>query len=123
MSDYQGFLKQVRENLGIEDRLEAVRATEAVLKTLGERLSEEEANRLAHRLPQEIGLYLTVVDMNQPYDLLEFYEHVSRRGDVDLNTAREHTQAVFGAVAESVPAGELREVLLRLPEEFEKLFA
>lgn len=119
--NYILFVEMVQDRIGVEDAREAVKAIEATLKTLGERIPEVDAARLARMLPAEIGRFLTVVDTNKDFDLQTFYENVSRRELKDEQESREHAQAVLSVVAETLSPDELREVLSQLPDEFHQL--
>jgi uncharacterized protein (DUF2267 family) len=119
---YGEFVDLVQKRARLNDWNEAVAAIEATLKTLGERLTEKEAADLAAQLPPAIGRFLTVVDMNKDFDLQAFYKHVSQRLSIVQSVAMEHAQAVMSVVAESVPPGELRDLLSQLPNEFSTLF-
>jgi uncharacterized protein (DUF2267 family) len=118
---YDEFIRRVRERAKIESEEAALRAVEATLKTLGERLTDEEAAHLAAQLPPQIGLFLTVVDTNKTFDLTTFYQQVAQRESIGQPDSREHAQAVLSVVAETVTPGELRHVLDQLPDEFQDL--
>jgi uncharacterized protein (DUF2267 family) len=120
MDDYD-FFNRVSERGEMTTEREVLVATEATLKTLGERLTEVEAVRLAQQLPPDIGRFLTVVDMDKKFDLQGFYEHVAEREHLDAETSRQHAQAVLSIVEEIVGSEELRDMLARLPDEFHNL--
>jgi uncharacterized protein (DUF2267 family) len=120
---YEEFLLAVQERAGLPGERETLIAVEATLKTLGERLSETDAARLAGQLPPDIGRFITVVDMNKPYDLPAFYSHIASRARVDMDTARNHARAVLSVVREVVDEGSLRGAFDHLPEGFQALFA
>lgn len=119
---YGEFVDLVLRRAGLNDWNEALNAIEATLKTLGERLSAAEAADLAAQLPPAIGRFLTVVDTNKDFGLETFYKHVSQRASIGQPIAMEHARAVMSVVAESVSAGELRDVLAQLPDEYTPLF-
>lgn len=119
---YDEFINTVmdRANLGTED--EALRAIEATLKTLGERITDDEAYHLAAQLPPEVGRFLTVVDNQKDFDLETFYEHVSQRMSIGQPMARENARAVISVVEDTVTPGELQDVFSQLPDEYLTLF-
>ena len=119
---YDEFVDLVQDRAGLETERETLIAIEATLKTLGERLTDEEAAHLAVQLPLEVGRFLTVVDTNKDFDLKTFYEQVSRRESIGQPESREHARAVLSVVEETVTPGELRDVLAQLPDEFMTLF-
>jgi len=121
MMDYYEFTEQVRERAAMPTEREALLATEATLKTLGERLSEVDAIELAFKLPPDIGRFLTVVDTDKEFNLDDFYEHIAEREHVDVKASRKHANVVLGVVEEIVGIVPLRKILARLPEEFSTL--
>ncbi|WP_290818244.1 DUF2267 domain-containing protein [Halovivax sp.] len=122
---YNEFVGQVQHRLELAELGPAVRATRAVLTTLGERLHEGEATDLASPLPMEIDRYLTDAEHGQRFDYGEFLDRIAdRQGEgVDRSDANYHAQRVLTVVAEVVPPGNLRKVRDGLPEDYEKLFA
>ena len=62
------FVGQVQHRLELPGEGEAVRATRAVLQTLGERLQAGQATDLAGPLPMEIDYYLESADHGQRFD-------------------------------------------------------
>lgn len=119
---YNEFVGEVQHRLELAEMGEAVRASRAVLSTLGERLHEGEATDLASPLPMEIDRFLTDVEHEQRFDYDEFVERVAEREDVEPADANFHAQQVISVVAEVVPAGNLEKVHDALPAEFDRLF-
>lgn len=120
--NYKEFVGQVQHRLEFAQFGQAVRATRAVLTTLGERLPEGEATDLASPLPIEIDRYLTAAQHGQRFDYQEFLDRVAEREGVDRADANYHAQQLLAVVAEDVPAGNLEKVRNNLPEEFDPLF-
>ena len=120
--NYKEFVGQVQHRLEYAEFGRAVRATRAVLTTLGERLHEGEATDLASPLPMEIDRYLIEADHGQRFDYREFLDRVADREGVDRADANYHAQQVLAVVAEDVPAGNVEKVRNQLPEEFDRLF-
>ena len=120
--NYKEFLGQVQHRLEYADLGPAVRATRAVLTTLGERLQEGEATDLASPLPMEIDRYLTEADHGQRFDYQEFLDRVAAREGVDRADANYHAQQIVAIVAEIVPPGNIEKVDGGLPEDFDPLF-
>ena len=121
--NYNEFIGQVQSRLELPGPGQAVRATRAVLTTLGERLHEGEATDLASPLPMEIDRYLTAADSGQRFDYDEFLERVSERGHVDRPDANYQAQQVVAVVAEVVPPGNIEKARNQLPDDFDRLFA
>ncbi len=119
---YGEFIDRVQERARLDSWSEALRAIEATLKTLGERLTDEEAAHLADQLPPAIGRFLTVVDTNKDFGLETFYEQVSQRESIGQPISREHARAVISVLEEAVDPGELQDMLSQLPDEYMTLF-
>lgn len=120
--DYDSFLGQVQNELELSSTGEAVRATRAVLTTLGERLEEGEASDLAAPLPMEIDRFLLEADSGQRFDFDEFVDRVAERGGEGESEALYQAQAVVDVVSDPVPEGEMEEVKAQLPPEYGTLF-
>ncbi|AGB39378.1 DUF2267 domain-containing protein [Natronococcus occultus] len=120
--NYKEFIGQVQHRLEYAQFGQAVRATRAVLTTLGERLPEGEATDLASPLPMEIDRYLSAAQHGQRFDYQEFLDRVAEREGVDRADANYHAQQLMVVVAEDVPPGNIEKVRNNLPEEFDPLF-
>lgn len=118
-SDFTGEI-QHRLELGTEG--EAVRATRAVLTTLGERIQEGEATVLAAPLPMEVDYYLESVDHGQGFDWDEFVSRVADRAEVEEGDATFYAQTVVALVTEVVSDGEVDDPQAALPDEYADLF-
>ena len=120
--NYKEFVGQVQHRLEYAQFGQAVRASRAVLTTLGERLQEGEATDLASPLPMEIDRYLRDADHGQRFDYQEFLDRVADREGVDRSDANYHAQQILAVVGEVVPPGNVEKVRDQLPEDFEPLF-
>ncbi|WP_090379735.1 DUF2267 domain-containing protein [Natronobacterium texcoconense] len=120
--NYKEFVGQVQHRLEYAQFGPAVRASRAVLTTLGERLQEGEATDLASPLPMEIDRYLTEANHGQRFDYQEFLDRIAERGGLDRADANYHAQQLLAVVAEVVPPGNIEKVRGQLPEDFEPLF-
>ncbi|MXV64065.1 DUF2267 domain-containing protein [Natronorubrum sp. JWXQ-INN-674] len=120
--NYKQFVGQVQHRLEYAQFGQAVRASRAVLTTLGERLQEGEATDLASPLPMEIDRYLTEAEHGQRFDYGEFLDRVAEREGVDRSDANYHAQQLLAVIAEIVPHGNLEKVRNQLPDEYEPLF-
>jgi uncharacterized protein (DUF2267 family) len=119
---YEDFINLVKTRARLETESEALRAIEATLKTLSERIGMDEAEDLAAQLPAELRGYLTQQNSRDTFDLEEFYKKVSTRTSVGFPEVEEHARAVISVVSETASAGEIDDVLSRLPEEYIPLF-
>ncbi|WP_049904545.1 DUF2267 domain-containing protein [Natrialba asiatica] len=120
--NYTEFIGQVQHELEFARAGQAVRATRAVLTTLGERLQGGEATDLASPLPMEIDRYLIAADHGQRFDYQEFLDRVAEREGVDRSDANYHAQQLVAIVASVVPPGNIEKVRNGLPEDFDPLF-
>lgn len=119
---YDQFMGQVQNRLQLSDGGKAVRATRAVLTTLGERLQSGEAKDLAGPLPMEVDRYLLQADSGQRFSPSEFFDRVCERENVDRSDGVYHTKAIVALLDEVVPAGEMQQVRGQLPAEYDALF-
>jgi uncharacterized protein (DUF2267 family) len=125
---YDEFISRVQERAGLA-RDEAVRSTEATLATLGERLYRTERENLAAQLPdelkedlfKEVDSEVTRRDVDR-FSLEEFYIRVSARAEIGYPDAVKRAQAVIAVLREAVSAGEIEDVLSKLPDEYGELF-
>ena len=120
---FTGFVGQVQHRLELPGEGEAVRATRAVLQTLGERLQAGQATDLAGPLPMEIDYYLESAHHGQRFDYDEFVERVADRANLDRSDANHYGQIVVGLVSELVSRAEVEEVRAGLTTDYDDLFA
>ncbi|GAA0672492.1 DUF2267 domain-containing protein [Natronoarchaeum mannanilyticum] len=116
------FIGKAQQRTEFGQRGHAVRATRAVLWTLGERLPEGDATDLASPLPVDIDFYLRAPESGQQFGFDEFVDRVGERADADESDATFYAQAIVSLVAEVVPEGELEDVRSSLPDEYDPLF-
>jgi uncharacterized protein (DUF2267 family) len=119
---YNAFVTEVQKRLELATQGDAVRASRAVLTSLGERLQADEATDLASPLPMEIDRYLRAADSGQRFSFEEYLDRVGEREGVETRTALHHAQRVVELVSEVVPSGELKQVRAQLPADFDELF-
>ena len=120
--NYSEFVGQVQNRLELPGEGEAVRATRAVLSTLGQRIMAGEADDFASSLPMEIEYYPRHVDHGERFDYDEFLDRVAEIARVDRSDALYHSQVVIGLAAEVLPGSEINQVRGQLPDEFDRLF-
>jgi len=120
--NYKEFMGNAQHRLELDELGPAVRATRAVLTTLGERIGPGEASGLASPLPMEVDRYLTDADSGETFGYHEFVDRVAQRGGVDGSDANYYAETIVGLVGEVVPAGNIEKVRNQLPEEFAPLF-
>ncbi|WP_253737791.1 DUF2267 domain-containing protein [Halohasta salina] len=123
--NYKAFMGQVQHRLELNELGPAVRATRAVLTTVGERIDPGEATDLASPLPMEVDRYLIAGSEQaggEKFTYDEFLDRISERAGVDRSDANYYAETVVGLVSEIVPAGNVQKVRDQLPEGFESLF-
>lgn len=120
--DYSDFIGEVQNELELPSQAHAVRATRAVLTTLGSRLYPGEASDLVGALPMELDYFVEQSLPDQNFSRDEFIERVAEIEEIDEADAFRHIQVVFGLLGNTVPAGEMQDIQDELPEEFEDFF-
>ena len=125
---YEEFIEQVQKRAHLASKSEAERATRAALETLAERISKEERFDAASQLPRGLALYLKEPFLGpgkQPapspkrnLSLDEFFQRMSIREDVPLETAREHAHAVMSVLVDALSKGEFEDIRAQLPTEY-----
>jgi uncharacterized protein (DUF2267 family) len=109
------------------DRERALRATEAVLETLGERLAAGEVDDLEALLPGELRPALELGKLHtggkaSRFDLDEFVGRVAERaGETSRDESLDDARFVFRTLRESLPLQELDDILAELPREYDDL--
>lgn len=116
------FVRRVQEEADLSLGDEALRAVEATLATLGERLDRDERDDLAAQLPRQLKEYVLSYGETSRFRLEEFYNRVAARADVGLPAAVQWAQAVISVLNTAVSGGQLQEIRAHLPEEYEELF-
>jgi uncharacterized protein (DUF2267 family) len=105
----------------------ALRATEAVLETLGERLAGGEVDDLEAVLPGELRPALELGKLHsggkaERFDVDEFVGRVADRvGETSHEEALDDARFVFRALREMLPPAELDDILAELPREYDEL--
>ncbi|MEU2714293.1 DUF2267 domain-containing protein [Streptomyces sp. NPDC007205] len=117
------FLAQVRDRGEYRSREEAEQVCEAVLWALATRISPEEADELAARLPAPLDEALHL-DRGRPesFDCDEFLRRVSVQTGARPRTAEWDADAVLSTVADAVPDLQLDHLLSQLPARYAEYF-
>lgn len=116
------FYTMVRQQADLDSIEEIDGPTEAVLRTLGERLSGGQVDDLTEFLPGELAATLESDGEPEAFDPEEFLARVADRSDVDEEFAGRVTRATTDALAEVAPGSEYRDVRQQLPDEYGTLF-
>ncbi len=120
---YHEFIGHVQHRARLGTLGDAVRAANATLQTLAERLPGDEAEHLAAQLPYEIGRFIREHAAGfERFGVDEFFNRVTDREGIDKPEAVYHARAVLEVLKEAISAGELEQVRNQLPGEFMPLF-
>ena len=126
---YDEFIQRVQIEGGIESSEDALRATEAVLSTLGEFLYRTEESQLAAQLPRGIREFLpsshapeTSKAAMQNLSLEDFYDRVGARTDTRQAQATKLAHVVMEVLMDAVSAGQIEDIKRELPKKFGVLF-
>lgn len=121
------WLKQIADELGVDDRQYAYRALRAVLHTLRDRLTVEVAAKLAAQLPTLIrGIYYEDWHPSRTplpiHGVEQFLQHVVEEGRMAGETeASVAVTAVTRVLRDHVSEGEIDDVLAILPDKLKVL--
>ncbi len=118
------FIKAVQKKLDLDSKDDAIWITDTILKTLSERLTEQEAFDLASQLPRELKeLVKGVPDHVIKMDREEFISKVAERLDIPKDEAERYVKATFAVLKSAVTPGEIEDVLSQLPKDLAALLA
>ncbi len=120
---YAEFIRKVSERSGI-DAKEARNRMQAVLYTLGERLSKSMRDKLASEIPKEMKefVYGDWGERTNRFDLEDFYTRVVARAGVGYTTAVEETRCVLSLLKDIIPPGVTKDIYTELPDNFQEIF-
>ena len=123
----QAFYRTVTRTAHLENRNVVRRATAAVLHSLRDRLTTDEADQVFAQLPEELKEVWAQGEAaeREPLKMTReaFYERVLR--DAGLPSKREArwmTLAVFAALKEQISPGEARDVMAQLPKDLKEIW-
>ena len=118
--DHDEFIGTVQQRADLASRGEADSATRAVLTTLGQRITEQEAEDIAAQLPMEIGRYLNDDDIEhaQQFGFETFTDRVAELAEADaVESDPEGTaQAVVSVAVEALDTGEVQDIVSQFPQ-------
>lgn len=126
LSVTQEWLRDVAEEMGVDDQQEAFVAARAVLHTLRDRLTVEEAAHFAAQLPMLLqGVYYhDWTPRGKPIKMRskqEFYSAVEARLMSQYSPV-EATEAVLRVIQRRMPQGQIESIKNTLPEELRHLW-
>jgi uncharacterized protein (DUF2267 family) len=120
--EFNQFTRLVVERAGLASEAEALRAIDATLATLSERLAGEEPAHIAAQLPGPIKPFLSSPGRAEDFDVETFFNRVAKREGLPSEQAGRHARAVMATVAEAVTGGEAADIMAQLPVEYSRLF-
>ena len=120
--DYKTFMDKVGEQTKIEDESKVVMLVKATFETLSERIPRTHRDHLAAQLPEGIKEYLPINLRVETITLENFYRRVSNRADLGYGDAVKYTADVMWVLKLAAAEGELKDILLSFPEEYNQLF-
>lgn len=116
-----GFVDKVAARAGVPPE-QARPLTEAVLRTLTERLSGGEAGALAPHLADELSpLLVKAAEPPEAFGYDEFLRRVADRAGIDRPAAERGTRAVLQTMHRVVGHRELEDALAQLPSDLRAL--
>lgn len=119
---YDEFVAEVAGRARLPSRGDAVRAIQATLETLAERISSGEAADVAAQLPPELGTFLTDVEVTERFPVDEFFLRVAAKETSDLPDAVHHARAVMDVLQDALTPGEVEDIRAQLPDNYDPLF-
>lgn len=122
MIDDNEFIERVQQQARLSERETAVLATEATLRTLGERVSPDVSQALAQHLPAEMSTILRQSAGGKQFPLQQFFKRVATYESCNLSQAVHHARAVIIVLLQTLPARSIRQLKQHLPKEFAPLF-
>jgi uncharacterized protein (DUF2267 family) len=120
--DYHQFVKDVQVKTGLQEKQQAVKAIQATLQTLSERLFQGEAEQVAAQLPRELQQCMKEPEQRGKLSYEEFMQRIGKREGIAPKQAEQHARAVIEVLCEAVSPGEIDDVISQLPGEFKALF-
>lgn len=123
MKDFE-FFAQVRQRAELPSQEDAIKVTQVVLDTLGERLNGSEPFELGSQLPADVASALnpSVDRPAETFGIHEFINRVADREGEDRERAHQQSTAVLSTLADAVSPGELNQLISQLPSGYAELF-
>ncbi len=125
------FLKDVKDNLSLDDNEQAYKASRAVLHALRDRLNVDEATQLAAQLPMVVrGYYYEgwhpagkPVKMRTLQEFLDYvHKELGKQQTPKLTDPNRLSRGVFAALAKHITGGEIQSLIDLMPAEIRPLF-
>ena len=123
----QEWLKEIRDNAGLEDETEAYSVLRVVLHLLRDRLTVEEAAQLAAQLPLIVrGIYYEGWNPSGKPNKIRTRQDFLDKVTIDLLPRvlppDPLVRAVFSILAHHIDPGEISDVITQLPDELKEFW-
>jgi uncharacterized protein (DUF2267 family) len=110
------FIRRIAEREGV-DAATAERHARAVLMAVARAISAKELSEVLSELPDDFAPLMPRGRWVEVLPADDFYLRVAERAGIDVDPARRLTDAVLETLGERVPAGEVRDLVARLPRD------
>ncbi len=117
------FVRKIRERTGVSEE-EAPRMIAAFLRTLGERVTTDEAKDLRAQLAPELAKMLEKESGEEvkKYTADEFVKVFALRHDHGRAESSGHAKIIWDTLSEAVSSGEMDDIRSQLPDDYTRLF-
>ncbi len=117
------FIQEVVNRTGLDPETARI-SLDAVVETLGERLTKTLRDKVAAELPVELKQVLSgdYGERTVRFDLEDFYVRVRARADTGYPEAVVRTRCVLSLLKEVLSPGIMNKIFSELPNEFQELF-
>ena len=119
---YDEFVGEVQNRARLASPGETVRAIQATLETLAERIANMEIGDLAAQLSPELATFLQDVEKTERFSVDDFFQRVAAKESVDVPDAAHHARAVVAVLQEAITTGEMADIRAQLPDSYGPLF-
>ncbi len=119
---YDEFVGEVQNRARLPSRGDTVRAIQATLETLAERIAKGEADDMAAQLPPELSTFLEGAEETESFSVDDFFLRVAAKESADVPDAAHHARAVMAVLQEAVTTGEMEDIRGQLPDNYGPLF-
>jgi uncharacterized protein (DUF2267 family) len=124
---YPEFIHEAKAKLSVDTKQEVLDITRAFLHTLTQHLAGNAADNLGAQLPAQLLDIIREInpeerDQGERFKLTEFFERVSDKLGVDLETGTRYTQQFMQVLGPMVTQSELHKIKITLSEDYAPLF-
>lgn len=124
---YNEFIHEGKQLLGLEKEADIIQVARAFLHTLTEHLAGNASDKLAAQLPEPIGALIREIDPEErnqghSFRLEEFYQRVAHKAHLDDATARRYTHEFMRLLGGALSEGEIDKLRKMLSADYAPLF-